>query len=253
MARLKRGAVDTSAADDVLESMLSREEQLLAWIGEQRQAAVLLLIAALVAAGALGGGWLWMQRQSGRAGAKLNEALNDYHGKVQAEAGKPGEKVFKTDDERLAAAAAALDSVIADYPTSESAAQARLLKVSLLTEQGKTDEAYALAARLSVSGNADIAGPALQAQAELAPFTALPPKERDAIVKSALEKAVALNAPAFPAPAARLALIGYYVKQGDAASLKLARAESEKLKADKNDAAFSAKAEEKLKGAGSAG
>src|SRR5260221_5239538 len=160
MARLKRGAVDTSAADDVLESMLSREEQLLAWIGEQRQTAVMLLIAAAVVAAALGGGWLWMQRQSGRAGAKLAEALDDYHGKVQAEPAKPGEKAFKTDGERLASTAAALDGVIADYPLSDAAAQGGLLKVALLAELGKNEEAYQLAARLGVSGNPALAGPA---------------------------------------------------------------------------------------------
>ncbi len=252
MARLKRGAVDTSAADDVLESMLSREEHLLAWLGEQRQAALMLLAVAVIAAAALGGGWLWMKRQSGRAGARLADALGNYHGKVQAEPAKAGEKAFKTDDERLAATAAALDAVIAGYPLSGSAAQARLLKVALLAEQGKTDEAYQLAARLSVSGDPAIAGPALQAQSELAPLTALPPAERDQVVRSSLKKAIALNAPAFPAPAARLALVDFYLGKGDAGSLKSARTEVEKLKADKSDTTFSAKADEKLKAIDSA-
>ena len=244
--------------DDMLEGMLSKEEQLLEWIVEKRDAAMAL---ALLGAGALlvvlGAGFV-MKNRGLKAQALLGEALNNYHGTVSlgsaaATPPRAGEKRFASDTERLKATADRLGELTEKYPGSTAARDGRLLQVALFTEQGgaeNLERAYQLAAGLSVSGDPEIAGLGLSALATLAgklgKEVAIDEKTKMSGERQALEKAIALNAPTFPAAAARLRLADFYLRQNPPLT-ELARAELKKVQDDKNATEFQGKAGEVMK------
>ncbi len=242
-------------ADDMLEGMLSKEEQLLEWIVEKRDAALSL---ALLAAGGLlvllGAAFI-MKNRGLKAQTLLGEALDNYHGTVSlgsaaATPPRAGEKRFASDTERLKATADRLRELTEKYPGSTAARDGRLLQVALFTEQGELEKAYQLAAGLSVSGDAETAGLGLSALATLAgklgKEVTIDEKTKMSAERQALEKAIALNSPTFPVAAARLRLADFYLRQSPQQT-ELARAELKKVQDDKNAAEFQGKAGEVMK------
>lgn len=241
-------------SDDMLEGMLSKEEQLLEWIVAQRDTAVAFTLFAAGGLLVLLGAGFVMKNRGLKAQAILGQALDNYHGTVTlgsaaATTPRPGEKRFASDAERLKATADRLHELTEKYPGSTAARDGRLLQVALFTEQGKLDDAYLLAAGLSVSGDPETAGLGLSALATIAGTLKkeiMVEKNKISAERQALEKAITLNAVTFPAPAARLRLADYFLRQTPP-DTELARAELKKIQDDKNATEFQARAGEVMK------
>lgn len=253
MPRVKKNAVTHTAADDLLDNVMSGEEKFLALLTDNRDKALAWALMAGGIAVLVAGAFLLCRRGEAKASDLLAQALDNYHAKVgEADPADPGAPHFPTDEARLAAAMASADTLLADHPASAAARQARLLKMGMLAESGKTKDAYEIAAGLSASGDPELAALGLAGQADLAKALALKTTRREgdkdvevSVEQVALERAVELRSPFFPAASARLRL----------ADIKLAAGKTEEARAllkaaqdDRDGGEAARKAGEKLRG-----
>ncbi len=229
MPRVKKNAVTHTAADDLLDNVMSGEEKILSLLTDNRDKALAWALMAGGIAVLAAGAFLFCRRGEGKASDLLATALDNYHAKVgDADPADPGATRFPTDDARLAAAMASTDRLLKDYPGSAAARQARLLKMGMLAESGKTKDAYEIAAGLGASGDSETAALGLAGQADLARALELKITRREGdrdvevpVEQVALERAVELRSPFFPAASARLRL----------AEMKLAAGKTEEARA----------------------
>ena len=211
------------------EAVYSHQKLAAALIG-----AVLIVVIAVL-------GWrFYADRQTGKASAALDDAMQVYNARIRTalEPADPGEVTYTADKNKFEDAAKKLQQVASKYPRTRPGQMARYYAALSYEQLQRNDEAQKSLQEVANSGDSEIAAVARFALAKLYDQTG----KGDEAVKL-YQQLIAKPAVLAPKPMVMLALAAHYAKSnnpGDA--LKLYN----QVKLDYPDSAVSRQADEQL-------
>jgi predicted negative regulator of RcsB-dependent stress response len=195
--------------------------------------AVLIVLVAIL-------GWrFYAERQTGKASAALDDAMQVYNARIRTavEPADPGEITYTAEKNKFEDAAKKLLAVASKYSRTRPGQMARYYAALSYEQLGRNEEAQKSLQEVANSGDNEIAAVARFALAKLYDRTG---KGDDAV--KLYQQLIAKPAVLAPKPVVMLALAGHYAKTNPSEAAKLYN----QVKLDYPDSAVSRQADEQL-------